>query len=201
MGYRSIQDCRYENDRHKRDRYSCSEFQAIGIGTVVRFHDRFNNIFCELFATKAETPATAKGATPVAPGVEGAEGTATTERGPRYAIDFNYLKGHARILSEGAVYRIRDPNEEITPPPQKEEEKPKEEDQPKTLKARTLLDARTSMESLTDSGSTLNLSITSLYGKKDKEVKGAEGKKDGKAGKSVKVKFRLDRPKSMSAAW
>ncbi|KAJ3044648.1 hypothetical protein HDV00_001574 [Rhizophlyctis rosea] len=194
----SVNQLRYEH----RDalEWVTDRFKLAGIGTMVRFQDHFNNIFCELFATKAETPATAKGATPAAPGTEGADGTEAREGIPHYAIDFNHLKGHARTLSEGAVYRIRDPNEEISPPPGAEL-KPKEEDQPKTLKARTLLDARASAESLTDSGSTLNLSITSLYGKKDTDVKGAEGKKEGKGGKSVKVKFNFNRPKSMSAAW
>ncbi|KAJ3044566.1 hypothetical protein HK097_001427 [Rhizophlyctis rosea] len=185
-------------------------FKIAGIASFIRFHDHPNNLFLELYATKPETPLipklpTANPADPTAPLTD----TIPEQKTPSYAIDYNHLRGHARILSASAIYQIKEPNQDIPLPPSALKKEPPAEGEPKTLKAKTLLDARRdSGESLGESGETLNLSISSLYGKREGKEGGKEGGVGGgigegkkEKGKGVKVKFRLDRPKSLSAAW
>ncbi|KAI8915360.1 hypothetical protein DFJ77DRAFT_462364 [Powellomyces hirtus] len=84
-----------------RDRYRIQ-----GVGTVAKLYDKMNKVWIELFAQKG-----AERELMVREDAEGpsdpAQAAVANQKKIEYAIDFNHLKGHARILSAGAVNRVR----------------------------------------------------------------------------------------------
>ncbi|KAJ3023525.1 hypothetical protein HKX48_002688 [Thoreauomyces humboldtii] len=102
-----INQLRYE---FKDDLEWARERQRIqGVGTVVRLFDKVNQVWIELFAQKGAEKEVIRA------GGEGGDGAGGDglKQGPKieYAIDFNHLSGHARVLSAGAVYRVRRPED------------------------------------------------------------------------------------------
>ncbi|KAJ3184712.1 hypothetical protein HDU87_004116 [Geranomyces variabilis] len=90
-------------------------YRIHGVGLAARLYDKINLVWIELFAAKGgEREAS------VREGEEPAAGTATAiakAKKIEYAIDFNHLAGHARVLSAGAVYRVKKPEDtNITQP-------------------------------------------------------------------------------------
>ncbi|TPX70464.1 hypothetical protein SpCBS45565_g01799 [Spizellomyces sp. 'palustris'] len=81
-----------------------------GIGTVSKLYDKLNKVWIELQALKGserETPVKSADA----PSAETAEDETTKRGRDQFAIDFSHLSGQARTLSEGAVYRLRKPED------------------------------------------------------------------------------------------
>lgn len=82
-----------------------SLFYIIEVGIIARFLDKLNNVWIELFTGKIPEPPKVKerGRT-----LEHDDTFySKTESSSNFYIVKNHLKGHARILSEGAVARKR----------------------------------------------------------------------------------------------
>ncbi|KAJ3294544.1 hypothetical protein HK104_003508 [Borealophlyctis nickersoniae] len=195
MRYDHRDDIEWVKERYKID----------GFGTICRFHDLINGLFLEVFANKTEAQRTATRDNPAST-LSDAARASDTSTGPRYAVDFNHLKGHARTLSEGAVYRVRDPDDiDFGPPP--EAKKPEKDIPPvNTLKAprmhRVSVASLEGSESDSDSGESLNLS-GDMFETEVVDANGS-GKGRGKRLPPVKLKknrFGIDRPKAGSTLW
>ncbi|KAJ3171158.1 hypothetical protein HDU88_008194 [Geranomyces variabilis] len=90
-------------------------YRIHGVGMAARLYDKINLVWIELFAAKGGEKEAF-----VREGEEPAAGTAAAiakQKKIDYAIDFNHLAGHARVLSAGAVYRVKKPEDtNITQP-------------------------------------------------------------------------------------
>ncbi|KAI9097402.1 hypothetical protein DFS34DRAFT_124336 [Phlyctochytrium arcticum] len=121
-----------------------TRFRINGIGTVGKLFDKVNKVWIELFCAKSSErageaatrgglldgilgsngggmAADDNGSGGGVDGVGGADGGAPRIRKPReLAIDFSHLGGMARTLSEGALYRVKRPEDmdiTVTPAP------------------------------------------------------------------------------------
>lgn len=109
-----------------KDKSLTPRVKTTEVGLIARFFDKNNGMWVEIFTSKIpEQPKAAISRARAWQSKDAAGGQEVKEESNgTYYIRRNHLKGHARQLSEGAIYRLKTFLEEDDDLPSKRVEKP-----------------------------------------------------------------------------
>ncbi|KAJ3159149.1 hypothetical protein HDU86_002051 [Geranomyces michiganensis] len=206
----AVNQLRYE---FKEDlEWGRERYRIQGVGTAARLYDKINLVWIELFAPKGGEREVV-----IREGEEPPDGTAAAiakQKKTEYAIDFNHLAGHARVLSAGAVYRVKKPEDTNITQPERAIMLAKEAAAPEDLQ-RTASASSIGSESVSQTSSSASLH---MVGRSNDDIRpqppgeGAAGKpaaghlrntkavREARAAREQRYLF-LSKPKSGSAMW